>query len=96
MVYLVVAGIVFVTDLFIKNRIEKSRKLGETEEICKGRILLTKYYNRGAATGIYFCWRTAGRHLCKKKRIKGKTKKRFQSKLKSLFVIISKFQYILI
>lgn len=49
MVYLVIAGAVFVTDLFLKNRIEKSYKLGETEEICKGRILLTKYYNRGAA-----------------------------------------------
>ncbi len=39
---------VFVTDLLIKNHIEKTRTEGERETVCGGRLLLHKYHNRGA------------------------------------------------
>lgn len=38
---------VFVTDLIIKNRMEKSKNL--PREACKGRVLLQRYHNYGMA-----------------------------------------------
>lgn len=48
MLYLSLAGIIFVADLFIKNYIEKNKKMNEEEEILGGNITLTKYHNKGA------------------------------------------------
>ena len=48
MLYLSLAGIIFVADLLIKNYIEKNRKMNEEEEILVGNITLTRYHNKGA------------------------------------------------
>lgn len=48
MLYLSLAGIIFVADLFIKNYIEKNKKMNEEEEILGGNITLTRYHNKGA------------------------------------------------
>lgn len=39
---------IFLLDLLIKNYMEKHLEEGETRFLCKGRILLRKYHNRGA------------------------------------------------
>lgn len=48
MLYLSLAGIIFVAELLIKNYIEKNKKLNEEEEILGGKIILTRYHNKGA------------------------------------------------
>lgn len=48
MLYLLLAGIIFVAELFIKNYIEKNKKMNEEEEILGGNITLTRYHNKGA------------------------------------------------
>lgn len=49
MIYIILPIAIFVLDGIIKSRIEKTRKTGEKQEICHGRLILTKYYNEGAA-----------------------------------------------
>lgn len=39
---------VFVTDLLIKNHIEKNGTEGTEESVCGGRLLIRMYHNRGA------------------------------------------------
>lgn len=39
---------VFLLDLLLKNRIEKSMEEGEVKPICKERLLLKRYHNKGA------------------------------------------------
>lgn len=41
------AGI-FVLDLLLKNHIEKHLEDGEEKTLCKGKLLIRKYHNRGA------------------------------------------------
>lgn len=41
------AGI-FLLDLFLKNHIEKHLEDGEEKTLCKGKLLIRKYHNRGA------------------------------------------------
>lgn len=48
MKYAAVAAAVFAGDFFLKEQVEKRKDLKETE-ILKGRIILKKYHNRGAA-----------------------------------------------
>lgn len=48
MIYLSLVGIIFVAELFIKNYIEKNKKMNEEEEILGGNITLTRYHNKGA------------------------------------------------
>lgn len=48
MIYFSLAGIIFVAELFIKNYIEKNKKMNEEEEILGGKITLTRYHNKGA------------------------------------------------
>lgn len=43
---------IFGGDFFLKNYMEKHLKWGEEKEICKGRILLHRYHNLGAALNI--------------------------------------------
>lgn len=39
---------IFGLDLFLKNRIEEKMEEGEERFLCRGRLLLRKYHNRGA------------------------------------------------
>ena len=39
---------VFVTDLLIKNHIERTGTEGQTQSVCGGRMILHKYHNKGA------------------------------------------------
>jgi signal peptidase II len=48
MLYIGIAGIIFVVDLIIKGYIEKNKKMNEDEEILGGNIIITRYHNKGA------------------------------------------------
>lgn len=50
--YLCNAALIFAGELGIKNYVEKKRNAGEEKEICKGRILLRKYHNKGACMNL--------------------------------------------
>ena len=52
MVYLCIVALIFAGELGIKNYVEKKRNAGEEKEICKGRILLRKYHNKGACMNL--------------------------------------------
>ena len=39
---------IFVSDLLIKDYIEKNKELYKDEEILNGKIIITKYHNKGA------------------------------------------------
>lgn len=39
---------IFLLDLCVKNKIEKSLQEGEVKHFCKGRLLVRKYHNKGA------------------------------------------------
>lgn len=43
---------IFVFDLLLKNRIEKTMQEGEERSLCGGRLLLRKYHNKGAFLDI--------------------------------------------
>lgn len=49
MIFAVVVLIVFFGDFFLKKYIEMRMEQKKSREICKGRILLRKYHNYGAA-----------------------------------------------
>lgn len=46
--YAVLAMAIFILDLLIKNHIEKTRKEGEEEAVCGGKLLIRRYHNKGA------------------------------------------------
>lgn len=48
MIYVGLIVIIFVTELLIKNYIDKNWKTAEKKQICKNKVTLTKYKNRGA------------------------------------------------
>lgn len=48
MIYLLIVIAIFLTDLYIKNYIEKNKEVGKEEEILNGKIILTRYHNKGA------------------------------------------------
>lgn len=48
MIYLILVVGIFIADYFIKDYIEKNKKLGAEEKILNGKIIVTKYYNKGA------------------------------------------------
>ena len=50
--YLCIAALIFAGELGIKNYVEKKRNAGEEKEICKGRILLRKYHNKGTCMNL--------------------------------------------
>ena len=50
--YLCIAALIFAGELGIKTYVEKKRNAGEEKEICKGRILLRKYHNKGACMNL--------------------------------------------
>lgn len=47
MVYFLVIACIFTADLLIKNRVEKTEKVGETRKIFSGRLLLRRHHNKG-------------------------------------------------
>lgn len=50
--YLCIVALIFAGELGIKNYVEKKWNAGEEKEICKGRILLRKYHNKGACMNL--------------------------------------------
>ena len=50
--YAVLATVIFIFDLLIKNYIEKTRKEGEEEAVCGGRLLIRRYHNKGAFLNV--------------------------------------------
>lgn len=46
--FTLMAMMIFLLDLWIKNYIERSRKEGEETEVCGGRLLIRRYHNKGA------------------------------------------------
>ena len=49
MIYVIGAAVIFILDYFIKKNVEEKRKTGEEQELLDGRVILTKYHNKGAA-----------------------------------------------
>lgn len=49
MIYVTIAAAIFLLDYLIKKKVDKERKPGEETELLDGKIVLTKYYNKGAA-----------------------------------------------
>lgn len=45
----ILAAGIFLLDLLLKDQIEKKLEDGECKPFCKGRLLVRKYHNRGAA-----------------------------------------------
>ena len=50
--YLCIVALIFAGELGFKNYVENKRNAGEEKEICKGRILLRKYHNKGACMNL--------------------------------------------
>lgn len=48
MVYIIIIAGVFFVDLLIKNYIDKTRKLHKKDKILKDKIIIQKFYNKGA------------------------------------------------
>ncbi len=48
MVYIGIVLMIFVSELFIKNKIDQNMKPGEKQEIANGRVIIHKYKNKGA------------------------------------------------
>lgn len=48
MIYLLVAILIFAADYYIKDYIEKNKKLNKEETILNGKIIVTRYHNSGA------------------------------------------------
>lgn len=56
MIYILIAAAVFALDFFVKRRIDRERKPGEESLILKDRIIIRKYYNRGAMLEFLAKW----------------------------------------
>jgi signal peptidase II len=56
MIYIACAVGIFLLDFFVKKKIDKSRELDEEETICGQKIILTKYYNKGAMLNFLDRW----------------------------------------
>lgn len=64
MIYIMIAAAVFGLDFIIKKQIDKKRKLGETSSVLKDRILIRKYYNKGAMLDFLEKWPWLVRVFC--------------------------------
>ncbi len=49
MIYLLIAAGIFVLDFFVKRYVDAHRKLMEETPVLKGKVIIRKYYNKGAA-----------------------------------------------
>lgn len=52
MVYASIVAVLFAGDFFLKKQVERHITKEERKEICKGKIVIRKYYNRGAALNL--------------------------------------------
>ncbi len=56
MIYVIIAAAVFALDFFVKRKMDRELAPGEEREILKGRIILRKYYNKGAMLNFLEKW----------------------------------------
>lgn len=49
MVYAGIVAVLFAGDFFLKRQVDKRIEKEERKEICNGKIIVRKYYNKGAA-----------------------------------------------
>lgn len=56
MKYAVVAAVLFAGDFFLKEYIEKQEDEKKETEICRGRVVVKKYHNKGAALNFMEKW----------------------------------------
>lgn len=49
MVYVGLVAVLFAGDFFLKQQVDKRIEKEERKEICNGKIVIRKYYNKGAA-----------------------------------------------
>lgn len=49
MVYAGIVAVLFAGDFFLKKQVDKKIEKEEKKEICNGKIVVRKYYNKGAA-----------------------------------------------
>jgi signal peptidase II len=56
MVYIACVAGIFLLDFFIKRKIDRTRELDEEEVVCGQKIILTKYYNKGAILNFLDRW----------------------------------------
>ena len=57
MIYLGIIAGIFGLDCFIKRYVDKNRELMEETPILKGKVIIRKYYNKGAAADKSECHR---------------------------------------
>lgn len=49
MVYVAIVAILFAGDFFLKRQVEKKVEENQKRDVCRGKIVIQKYYNNGAA-----------------------------------------------
>lgn len=62
--YILVVGIVFLVDFFIKKKVDEKRKLGEISTVLRDKIMIRKYYNKGMMLDSLEKWPCLVRILC--------------------------------
>lgn len=62
--YIVIAAAIFAADFFLKRQVDRKRKPGEESRILDGRIIVRKYYNKGAMLDSLERWPRLVRLLC--------------------------------
>lgn len=62
--YILIAAAIFAADFFVKKYVDEKRKLGEQSTILGGRIIIRKYYNKGAIFDSLEKWPALVRILC--------------------------------
>ncbi|MCI9066975.1 MAG: signal peptidase II [Lachnospiraceae bacterium] len=48
MIFAILAAGIFLLDLLIKNYIETHLEVGQEKSVCRGKLLIRRYHNRGA------------------------------------------------
>lgn len=54
MIFLLIPTGIFLLDFFVKQYMDNHKEFDKREEVCGGRLLLTKFYNKGAALNFLF------------------------------------------
>ena len=52
MIYIIISAGVFLSDFFIKRRIDEQMKIGERHPMFHNKMMIEKYYNKGAALNL--------------------------------------------
>lgn len=64
MIFILIAAAIFALDLVVKRQMDRKRSLDEEQYICKDRIILRKYYNKGAMLNALSRWPRLVQILC--------------------------------